>query len=187
MMGIVFGFVLLVLGGAIVLLFAMFGELGSRVPQPDHSAKNKTVQPLDEARIGRTPDSWPAALSGLSTAESGILLLLSTTCSTCREVAQQLSSELTRGKADQIYVAVSASNSDAGEDFIQKQGLGRAPYFVDTSMDWVKNEFGVVISPSGLVFRNGRLESALLFQDLAALRRAAAKPDEARLRERRAA
>ena len=184
MIGIVFGFVLLVLVGAVVFLFASFGELASRVSQPDHSVKDKTVDPLDDALIGRTPDSWPAGLSGLSTAESGLLLVLSTACAGCRQVAQQLSSELTRGKADQIYVLLSTSDSEAGEDFIQRQGLGRAPYFVDKGGDWVNNEFGVMTSPSGLVFRNGRLESALLFRDLAALRTAAAKPQHAEMARR---
>jgi len=171
-MEIVFGLALLVIVGAVVLLFAMFGELASRLPRRDSGASDTRVQPLEEALIGRAPDTWPASLSDLAAAESGLLLVLSTACASCRQVAKQLSAEPIRNGAEPIAVLVSCGTQDSGEDFVQQHGLGRIPYFVDKGGDWVKNEFGVKMSPSGLVFRKGRLDSALLFQDLEALRAA---------------
>jgi len=173
MMEIAFGLVLLILSAAVVLLFAMFGELASRVPDRNSAAAKSRVQPVDGALIGRTPERWPTSLSHLADADVGLLLVLSTSCASCRQVAKQLSAELVRNGAGRIDILVSSASRDFGEDFVQQHGLGRIPYFVDEGGDWVKNEFGVMISPTGLVFKKGRLDAALLFQDLAALQAAA--------------
>jgi hypothetical protein len=175
MMQIVLGLALLVLAGAVVLLFAMFGELASRLPRRDSGASDTRVQLLDGALIGRVTNTWPASLSELAVAESAVLLVLSTACASCQQVAKQLSAELIRNGADDIAVLISCGTQDSGEDFVQQHGLSGIPYFIDKGGDWVKNEFGVTMSPTGLIFRKGRLDSALLFQDLVALRAAAVK------------
>jgi len=78
-----------------------------------------------------------------------------------------------RDEADEIAILVSSPSRDRGEDFVQQHGLARFPYFVDEGGDWVQDEFGVMMSPTGLVMREGRLDAAMVFQDVAALRAAA--------------
>ena len=180
MIQVVFALVLLVLSAAVVLLFAMMGELASRVPPPEGGRRDQKVTELDGARVGRAPDAWPDELASLADAQPGLLLVLSTACGSCGEIARQLSAEFARGQGDDVAVLVSSATRDSGEEFVQRHGIGRVRYFVDEGGDWVRREFGVMASPTGLVFREGRLDQALVFQDVAALRaRAAAAPAEA--------
>jgi hypothetical protein len=65
-MDVFFGFVLLVLAGAVVLLFAMLGELTARLPTLRVPYRDPSVRPLEEARLGRVPSTWPASISSYS-------------------------------------------------------------------------------------------------------------------------
>ncbi|HEY7200910.1 MAG TPA: hypothetical protein VIC57_11880 [Candidatus Dormibacteraeota bacterium] len=169
MMQVVIALGLLVLTGAVVLLFAMMGELASRVPPPEGDRPDQRVIPLNEALVGNAPDAWPSSLAHLSSASDGLLIVLSTVCNSCRRVAGQLSPELGADGARPFAVLISCPGRDRGEDFAQRHALGRFPYFVDEHGDWVTRAFGVLSSPSALFLREGRLESALQFQDLTAL------------------
>jgi hypothetical protein len=173
-MDIVFAFVLLVMAAALVLLFAMMGALASRVPDPDKPAdRSQSVRPLEEARLGHSPAVWPTGLSRLASADKSLLLVLSTACGSCVDVAKQLSGDVARDQAGDIAVLVSCPGRDAGEDFVHRHGLAAVAHLVDEGGAWVKSEFNVMMSPTGLVFQDGRLESALMFADLDALRTAA--------------
>ncbi|WP_433467846.1 hypothetical protein [Spirillospora sp. CA-128828] len=173
-MEIFFGAVLLILAGAVVLLFAMLGELTSRLPteRETAAARDPEVWPLEDARLGAEPGRWPAELAGraadLDAAQT--LLVLSTACSTCKDVAQQLSDELDRGAGNDMAVVVSTAEQARGERFVQQYGLQRLTHYVDEGGDWVAGEFNVRMSPTALVMRGGRLESALVFQDVEAVR-----------------
>ncbi|WP_433477717.1 hypothetical protein ACQPZP_12055 [Spirillospora sp. CA-142024] len=173
-MEIFFGAVLLILAGAVVLLFAMLGELTSRLPteRETAAARDPEVWPLEDARLGAEPGRWPAELAGraadLDAAQT--LLVLSTACSTCKDVAQQLSDELDRGAGTDMAVVVSTAEQARGERFVRQYGLQRLTHYVDEGGDWVAGEFNVRMSPTALVMRGGRLESALVFQDVEAVR-----------------
>jgi hypothetical protein len=160
---VAFGFVLLVFAVAIVVLFAMLAELASRVPsrEPD----TPWTRPLEEARVGRVPEAWPADFAGK---EHPVVLVLSTACQSCRAVAVQLSEE----HADWADVAlvISTSSRPLGDEFVAQYKLGRFTYYIDEGGDWVSEEFGVRTSPSALVFRDGRLATAHVFSDVATLR-----------------
>jgi hypothetical protein len=178
MMEIFFAAVLLILVAAVVLLFAMLGELTSRLPteRETAAARDPEIWPLDDARLGVEPGRWPAELTGLAAAASADLdsaqtvLVLSTACSTCKDVAQQLSDELDRGAENGMAVVVSTAERARGERFVQQYGLQRLAHYVDEGGSWVADEFNVRMSPTALVLRGGRLESALVFQDVQALR-----------------
>lgn len=184
MMEIFFGAVLLVLVAAVVLLFAMFGELTSRLPtdREQAAARDPEVRPLEDARIGVEPRSWPDGLAGLSAAgvadidEARPVLVLSTACATCKDVAEQLSEELDRGGGGDLAVVVSTAERERGEQFVERYGLHRLAHHVDEGGRWVAGEFNVRMSPTALVMRGGRLESAHVFQDVQALRRTVAQP-----------
>lgn len=163
---VVFGFALLVLAAAIVMLFAMFGELSSRVAEsPSAPVRDKRIQPLDDARIGLIPDSWPASLPGPSDA---VLLVLSTACGACTDVAAQLRSDHVGW--DEVGVVISTSGRQMGEDFVETHGIGGFSHLVDEGGVWAREELGVQQSPTALVFRSGRLRSAVAFHDVTSLR-----------------
>jgi hypothetical protein len=171
-MDIFFGVVLLVLTGALVLLFAMLGELASRLPSPEQPGRSKDVAPLEEARLGGAPEYWPAPFTGLvDRADPAYLFVLSTACSSCRDIAQQVSAELDLGKAGDIGVVISSANRLRAEEFASEYGLQRLPYYVDENGDWASTEFNIRMSPTALVVDQGRAVSALVFHEIDALRK----------------
>jgi len=171
MMEFVFGVALLILAAAVVLLFAMIAELASRVPDPRNSGRSTALRPLPEARLGRVPTGWPDGLARLADRHDVLLLVLSTACGSCMDVALQLR-DADPTELAEIGVVVSCGTAQAGHDFVRTQGVAAFPHVVDVDGAWVSEEFDVRVSPTGLFLRDGRLESALLFSDLAALRAA---------------
>ncbi len=164
---VVFGVALLVLAAAVVVLFAMLAELAARVPDRSAPYRNPAIRPLDEARVGHSPDVWPA---GLPHRERSVLLVLSTICNACEDVARQLVSDPGHADWAEASVVMSTGARIRGEEFVTRNRLERFPYFIDEGGEWVHGEFGVQSSPTALVFRGKRLESALEFNDVAALR-----------------
>jgi hypothetical protein len=95
-----------------------------------------------------------------------MVAVLSTVCGTCELVAVQLAD----AAAGDVAVVVSCGTRESGEIFVERHGLAALPHYIDVNGDWVKGEFEVAVSPSGLAFRHGRLDSALTFADLSAWR-----------------
>jgi hypothetical protein len=168
-MEIAFGVALLVLSGAVVLLFAMFGELASRVGDPEENGRWTGTRSLDEAHLGAEPSRWPEELSAVGAAPEGLLLVLSPTCGSCQEVARQLVTEGGPSRVRPFALAVSCSAAEVGRAFIEEQSLERYPYFIDATGEWVRTELGVHSSPVGLFFAGGRLVAAHVFGDVNAL------------------
>jgi hypothetical protein len=70
---------LLVLAAAVVVLFAMFGELAARLPQLNVGYLEPFVRPLDGALLGAFPIEWPTSLEELSdNSSTSLLVILST-------------------------------------------------------------------------------------------------------------
>jgi hypothetical protein len=174
-MEVLFAFVLLVLVGAMVLLFAMLGELASRLPESGPQVPDKRLLPVENAPIGRRPAAWPSELSAVATADHCLLLVLSTACRSCNDVAIQLRRALDRGSASDIAVVVSTAERETGQQFVDHHGLELPALFIDEDGQWVKSELDGTMSPAGLVFQVGRLKSALVFGDLETLRAATAR------------
>jgi hypothetical protein len=171
---IFFGAVLLVLAGAIVLLFAMLGELASRLPSSQRPARSKDVVPVEDAQLDSGPEYWPAPFTGLvDRADPAYLFVLSTACTSCQDVAQQLSAELDLGEAGDIGVVISSASPVRGEEFASDYGLQRLPYYVDENGDWASTQFNIRMSPTALVVDRGRAVSAVVFHEIDALRKAA--------------
>lgn len=175
---VVFGFVLLVVVAAVVLLFAMMGELASRVPES--TRRVPVVQPSGDAAIGRVPYVWPAELPD---ARRCVLLVLSTICGSCVDIATQLSELPGYAEWDELGVVISTSHQGRGDEFVAQHGLDRFRHYVDEGGAWVDEQFDLRVSPVALVFRDGRLDSAYGFNDVAALRneldnRGRAEPSE---------
>jgi hypothetical protein len=172
-MEILLGFVLLLLAGAVVLLFAMLGELTARLPTLDPRYSDPSVSPLEEAHVGSTPARWPQPLDDLVTGASpAVVLVLSTACASCETVGAQLSHELDRQEASRTGVLVSCPDEEAGGQLIHQYGLDRIPHHLDLGGRWISEQLGIRTSPTALVVHGGRLESALLFTQLGAVRAA---------------
>jgi hypothetical protein len=160
------GIALLLLAAAVVLLFAMFGELAARVGRPtagDRAAVD--VQPVDGARIGTTPSVWPGRLAEVPSNGRAVVLSLSTSCGSCREVAEQLA----QGDARRYAIALASPDPATGADFLASYQLTGLPHHVDVGGQWLRGELGVQHSPAALVFRDGELVSASIFTDVRAL------------------
>lgn len=172
---LLFGAALLILAAAIVVLFAMLGELASRVPPPGATRRDPTLRPIKEARLGTVPLTWPTGLAPANGDGRAVVLVLSTVCAACSDIAAQLTEGPGHGDWRELAVVVSAGNRQAGEQFIAQHQLSAFRHYVDPGGDWVAGQFGVRISPSALVFHSGRLEAAYLFNDVAALRATVAR------------
>lgn len=170
-MSYVFGFGLLLVAAAVVVLFAMFGELYARVGGGGSAAGSGYVRVLTEVPAGHAPRAWPPELGSVGAAELGVLLVLSTACSSCASVARELG---TREETElgRLGVLVSTTDHERGEQFLARHRIGALAHHVDVGGAWVSAEFAVHSSPTALVFRRGRLVSALAFTELAGLRAA---------------
>lgn len=164
-MEIVFGAVLLILAAAVVVLFAMFGELASRVGDRPQAQRWQGLRPLEDARLGAAPDAWPTELAHVPSTEHAIVLALSTSCGSCSDVARQVAGSPTAG----LSVALACPTTQAGRAFVEEYGIGNVPHFFDVAGSWLRSEFDVQTSPSGLVFSNGRLVAASVLADLKSL------------------
>jgi hypothetical protein len=174
---IFFGLVLLLIAGAVVLLFAMLGELSSRLPTertaPQTAPRTGEIRPLEEALVGTRPNVWPSSLPPLAEEEDSprtLLLVLSTVCSTCSSVAKQVAAELDQGGGGDLAIVVSTGDRGRAERFVDDYGLRRLPLHIDENGAWVAGEFGVRMSPTALIFRQGKLDSAVIFDDVNAVR-----------------
>jgi hypothetical protein len=166
---VIFGFAVLLLAIGLVLLFAMFGELSARLAEAGMTRRSTMVRPLDKAWVGHSPGTWPAPLTGASR-KPLTLLVLSSSCTSCADVATQLVDKPGHADWDEVAVLVSTANQDTGEDFVVSHGLSGLPHYVDEGGSWIASELNVRHSPTALVFRDGRLTAAYIFHDVAALR-----------------
>lgn len=156
---------LLLLTIAIVVLYAMMGELASRLPAEGSDAAN-WMQELAGSRIGASAAVWPDNLLPFANMQHGVVLVLSPTCTTCNKVAGEL------GKiADGfVGVVVSAGDRKAGEDFLATNAIGRFRHFVDEGGAWTTGNFDVSTSPTALVFKKGVLTQAYNFGSIDAIK-----------------
>lgn len=164
-MTVVLSAVSLILAGAVVLLFAMMGELASRIPEaePDRPWMRKN----EDVRAGRLPDSWPPELAGTREHADAVLVVLSTVCNSCRAIAGQLADHTDWHEA---AVVISTPAAADGHDFVAEFGLESFPRFIDEGGDWVRTQFGVQSSPTAVALRSGRSAGGYSFSDALTLR-----------------
>ncbi|MDQ2956124.1 MAG: hypothetical protein M3Y42_04055 [Actinomycetota bacterium] len=166
-MTVLFSAVLLVLALAVVMLFAMIGELASRVEESGHGVQ-KSLMPLEEAQLGHRPSRWPAELGELpeSATQSAAVLVLSASCRSCGKLAKQLVSERSEWAPRLHGVVISAASLDRAREFQQTNELYGFNLFLDDGGEWTTGEFGIQTSPVALMMRDGRLDAAYILDDL---------------------
>ncbi len=182
---IVLSFAVLVLAIGMLVLFAMMGELSSRVPQGGGPERSAVISPLETERIGHSPAYWPPGLSHLKQGD-GCLLVLSSSCTSCQDVALQVTRNPGHLEWQEMAVLVSAFDAKVGKEFVTGHGLESVPHHVDERGSWVAGEFSIRQSPVALTFSGGQLMAAYSFHDVAALRAAISetRQDAARQPER---
>lgn len=173
---VIFGFALLILTISMVVLFAMFGELSARVAGAEPQIRSTEIVPLENARLGHAPGIWPAELPG-ERADLSVLLVLSSACSSCDDIATQLHENPSYAQWNGLAIVVSTAHRVTGEDFITRHQLGQFPHYIDEGGSWVTGEFGVQSSPSALVLHGGELLAAYMFHDVGALRTKLSQPE----------
>ena len=154
----------LVVAAAVVVLFAMVGELASRVADPAANRPTPIAEPYRDIELGRVAVDWP---DGLPAGARCVLLVLSTMCNSCAEVAEQVAAQAW----PELGVVVTTGGRHSAADFIAEHGLSEVPHHVDEGGEWVSAQFGVRHSPLALVVRDRRLIAAYGLNNVAALRR----------------
>jgi hypothetical protein len=158
----------LVLAVAVVVLFAMFGQLAARVPAAADASG--TAEPILSLHVGRSAGFWPVSLAPLPPPGSfGALIVLSSSCTSCVKVAGQLPTLPSQVAADLLGVVVTGPSGEAAQAFADANLTGALPLFVDGGGDWVTGEFGLQASPSYLIFEGSELRSGYVFDQLNAL------------------
>jgi hypothetical protein len=174
---VAFGVAVLMLAGAVVVLFSMFGELAARTgAQMNTSTAAPLMRPIESAPVGRSPSFFPVGpVQSVATSDFGGVIVLSTSCKTCEDVATHFPNELGRAAdavGDRIVVVVSSPNTGIGRDFAIRHGLDAVPHWIDEGGRWLRQEVGIDISPAYLLFSRGVLRSALTFSNASALSQA---------------
>src|SRR4051812_19256125 len=114
----VLAFLILLVVAVMVMFFAMLGELYSRVgPAP------AATGPLEEAKVGQRPQEWPAELAGVAAATDGLLLVLSTSCASCTQVAGQLREHAEPMAGYDTGIVLSTADPDRAEAFVREHDL----------------------------------------------------------------
>ncbi len=166
MIPVVFGFVLLVLVIATIVLFAMMAELPSRVPA--RPPADRWARPDEQVQLGVSPATWPRGVERQRDSDRGIVLVLSPLCESCALVASQLATD--DGQWRDVTLLISALDEQRGLAFLNEYQLNRFSWHVDEGGQWVSQNLGVNASPTALVFGQGSLREAYSFNDLPALR-----------------
>src|SRR5688572_2597808 len=128
-MAVVLAVALLLITAAIVVLYAMVGELARRIPAGEPAAD--PVRRLTEFQEGTAPAYWPDELSALQDARRALLLVLSPVCSTCTSVAGQLAILAPEMLDIPVGVVVSAAHRAAGDQFVEQNSLARFRLLID--------------------------------------------------------
>jgi hypothetical protein len=175
MVEIVLGVAVFVLAVAVVGLFAMMGELSSRVPEPEGPPDRRrpvhpsTLEitpapiPIPEALLDTSPAQWPAELAVVRDAEVAHVLVFGSTCVTCGRIANGETGPLDVLPSP-TAVVVSCPLPKDGTEFLAKHpAVTGYPHLIDVGGTWLTSNFEVGISPSVLIFERGRLRSAHTF------------------------
>ena len=157
--------VLLLLAAAVFLLFAMMGELSSRLPGPEGGSTGR-LAPVAGYREDATSGDWPEELAPLSHEPATALLVLSPICTTCGKVAASLTS---RALDAPVGLVISSHGRSSGEEFIARHTLQAFPYFIDDGGVWTSSKIGINQSPTALLFNEGRITAAYSFSDVTAV------------------
>lgn len=155
--------ILLVAVCAIVVLFAMVGELASRLESSVTKASVLSAKP--DLYVGASPVRWPEDLGLIGSASASVLVVLSTICASCEIVANRIGQMVLTYDGAFIGVALSTGDAERARQFRIEHGLDTFPCYTDVNGDWVRTSFNVRSSPTLLVFNRGILSGGFDLMD----------------------
>ncbi|NNG41314.1 hypothetical protein HJ588_18815 [Flexivirga sp. ID2601S] len=157
-----------ILAIAVTLLFAMIGELSSRESGPSAATESSDwVEPIPDFRRDLTDIGWPPELR--DTATTGLIIVLSSICSTCSAVARSLNDDAHFVADNNVHIVVSTATSSIGQDFIDAYNLSNLRPYLDVGGNWVVGSLGINSSPSAVYIQDGLVRSAYNFGSIDAL------------------
>lgn len=160
---------------AVIGLFAMMGELNSRVPAAPGDEAGVTIWPAQRARLGPL-SSWPQELDSI-VRDGGAVVAFSTNCSTCRKVLSEDPNHL--GVQLPTAVVVVAGDESSGRAFVKEHPvLSRVPVHIDPDGTWLREAVGLDSSPAVFTVRAGEVLAAYNFNRSSALAGLATAPTE---------
>jgi len=171
---------MIILAVAVVALFAMMGELVTRVDSI--SAHNISSQRgvedwatvLEEFTAKSAPTSWPSELQSVRNLPSKLVIVVSTSCRSC---AHFLDGNLDILDGLSPALVVSCPSKDRADSFLKKHPVGNNgwPVYRDVMGQWSRDELGIDVSPSAVLFRDGEPLTAFTMTSAQSLAEAAAE------------
>lgn len=172
MLTILMAIAITILAVAMVALFAMMGELASKVeatrPARGGSDVDEWAQVLKGFTFHKVPGRWPQALHSIRGASRALVVILSTSCRTCDYFAEGRLQDLDSFESAFI---LSCSSEERARAFIEAHpqlNHGR-PLFVDEGGSWIKEELGLETSPSAVLLEHDQPRAAFLMSSPASL------------------
>lgn len=185
MIEIVLALSVLVLAAGVILSYAMVGELAARFEESVlGNSVRSFVRPLQNAPINKYPRSWATALTAISRARRGALLVFSTSCISCERLAPSLPAAIQSFPIREVALAIASPRRELAESFIERHQLQLVRHWIDDAGKWLRDDVGVTTSPVCLVFDAGLLTAALSFSDFPILADAISKTDSLPLGQR---
>lgn len=149
---------------ALVALFAMMGELNNRVEALTSQRKVDDYETPDDwadqiqEHSAKTPTAWPSELKSFKDRPTTLLIVLSSSCRTCdRFLHGELDALSDFGPA---YI-ISTSSKTRGQSFLKKNPIpGKWPTYIDVGGDWSREQLGIEVSPSAILYEDGEVVDA---------------------------
>lgn len=148
---------LVLLTVAIVALFAMMGELASKVEAfrgGSYPEMTDWADSLDGISFDGAPTWWPEPLAYLKDAPYGVVVVLSSSCRSCSYFAD---GEL--GQLDPLNPAfvLSCPSADRGRAFLEHHSnlASQTALFIDDGGNWSREQLGLDVSPSAVLVERG--------------------------------
>jgi hypothetical protein len=181
-MTVAIALILALLACAVVVLFAMLGELSSRLPVAASASQHGAVWQPDGLQRGAPKSSWPPPLLPLRDANSALLLVFSPVCKSCNAIASELPASVVSPDPAfarlTVAVLVAAQHEPTGYDFLRRHDLRGLPHYVDVGGAWVSDNFGIHSSPAALFFHAGSLMDGYIYTDINTLHREVVRRNE---------
>lgn len=151
-----YGVALLVLSVGMVILFAMFGELASRLP---NAGASEYFEPLETDAVGSDKSIWLQSTFGSPKIDD--VLVLSSSCTSCLEIVAEPDVLLNLFNSRKFAVLLSCPSFETGAEFAQTRlsFLPSSSTRIDVGGRDAITEFGVSSSPVLLRFDNGCLQT----------------------------
>lgn len=144
---------------AVSVLAAMIGELGIRL-QEQVSRNPSSMEPLTQAAVGARVTSFPGGKEAPSSDYQ--LVILSSTCRTCSEVARELTAN--RGTLPDVFLVVSAPTAEHAGQFIDDTGIAVLKPLIDGGGAWVRQTLNIDVSPALVNVLGGTIVNANTFE-----------------------